>query len=279
MNTNWMKASLVFACLLAPAAPGLAGLPDTINYQAKVTQADGTPLGTGPLVVKISVYDAAVEGTRVWGPQTLTGVPITDGSFNVIIGPTDDSGTSLRSAFGSGDRYLDVALGDQPPIAPRQKILSAPFAFFAGNDVPVGGIVAWIPPVPLDGLTMAAAEDLLPLGFAVCDGPRTEDDPKTSFDERKIPQLTDARFLRGGALTEVGNAGGGQPETHGHRLFPTGQSGITVPNTDDWGSGSAGPPQNETIAKRGHKHPYDGSAQAVSVIPRHCNVIFIIRVD
>lgn len=279
MNTSYIWRSLVLACFLAPAVAGLAGVPTTINYQAKLTQADGKPLGTGPLTVKINVYDAAVEGTRVWGPQTLTGVPVTNGSFNVIIGPSDDAGTLLRSAFGGGERYLEVALGDNPPLAPRQKVLSAPFTFYSGNDVPVGGIVSWIPPASLDGLTMATAKDLLPPGFAVCDGPRSEDDPGTLFDERKIPLLTDARFLRGGPLTDIGKAGGGDTQTHGHRLFPAGQSGTTVPDTDAYVGGSAGAPHLETSARRGHTHPYDGSAHSTTITPFHCNVIFIIRVN
>jgi hypothetical protein len=277
MKTQYHSRILVIIGLLVTVTSGRTAVPVTINYQGRMTQADGTPLAGEPITLRISVHDANVEGRRVWGPQSFTNVPVTAGCFNVIIGSKDDSGASLTDAFGAGERYLEVAVGTNPPIVPRQAIPSTPFALYSGNDVPIGGIVSWIPPVPLDGLTMDVARQLLPPGFVICDGAKSADDPKTAYDERRIPQLTDARFLRGAMLDALGNQGGGEP--HVHRLFSLGQSGTTVPNTDDWGGGTAGQPQDEIIARRGHTHSYDGSALSTTVVPRHCNVLFIIRVN
>jgi hypothetical protein len=265
---------MVLIGLLASVAPGLAALPTTINYQGKLTKADGTPMDTGPILLKAIVYDTAVDGTRIWGPQTFTNVPVVAGCFNVIIGPTDDSGASLMNAFSGGRRYLEVSVAGNPPVVPRQQVLSAPFAQYAGNDVPIGGIVAWIPPVPLESLTMEAAKSMLPAGFVVCDGPRLTDDLSTAYDERRIPQLTDGRFLRAGAVTNLATAGGGSP--HQHAFFPPSQYGRTGPGDTLTGEAWS---TAEARAIGGHTHRYDGSISSSTPVPRHCNVLFIIRVN
>ncbi|MDP3481639.1 MAG: hypothetical protein Q8R88_17885 [Desulfoprunum sp.] len=50
-----------------------------------------------------------------------------------------------------------------------------------GNfDMPVGAVIGFVSSTP--GVE-------LPKGFKLCNGPQVEDDPNTTFDERKIPSL------------------------------------------------------------------------------------------
>jgi len=58
-----------------------------------------------------------------------------NGMFNVILGTTDTAGRSITDAFGGKDRYLGIKVGDGAELAPRQQILSTPFAINAENAI------------------------------------------------------------------------------------------------------------------------------------------------
>ena len=46
---------------------------------------------------------------------------------------------SLADAFNATNRFVEITVSNRPPIAPRQQILSAPFAFQAANSAKLGG--------------------------------------------------------------------------------------------------------------------------------------------
>jgi microcystin-dependent protein len=60
-------------------------------------------------------------------------VPVVHGFFNVLLGQWDTAGRSLATAFDGTDRYVEVQLGGNTAIKPRQRILTAPFAFKANS--------------------------------------------------------------------------------------------------------------------------------------------------
>jgi hypothetical protein len=129
--------------------PALAQVPGLINYQGQVTDAAGVPLATGTYTMHFRIFSVATGGTAVWGPQSFDGtagtgkgaqVPVVDGFFNVILGPQDTTARNLTDAFGAADRYLEITVGANPAILPRQRILSAPYALKA-NQVADGSIV------------------------------------------------------------------------------------------------------------------------------------------
>ena len=113
-------------------------VPPLINYQGRLTGADGVGIeGTRKLEFRIwSDVVSTVSNKMVWGPQTFAAVPLVGGHFNVILGMTDTHGKSIADAFGGESRYLETtvydATGQNPAaIAPRQQILSAPYALMA----------------------------------------------------------------------------------------------------------------------------------------------------
>ncbi len=105
-------------------------VPQLINYQGKLTDANGLELATANYDLAFSVYASLNGADRLWGPQTIKGTPLVKGNFNVILGPRDDRQNSLLSAFDGGDRWVEVTVGTNT-ISPRQQILSAPFAMKA----------------------------------------------------------------------------------------------------------------------------------------------------
>jgi hypothetical protein len=115
-----------------------------------LTDANGQGL-RGTKKLEFNIYDAATGGGNVWGPQVFSSVPVINGQFNVILGTTDTDGRSIAGVFGTSQRFLGIEVNNSPEIAPRQQILSTPYAIKADNGVPVGTIVAYFATTAPDG--------------------------------------------------------------------------------------------------------------------------------
>jgi len=126
-------------------------VPPLINYQGQVLAGDGTPLATGDYDLTFRIFDAAEGGTLIWGPQVFDGVPgvghgpripVVQGYFNLMLGPSDTAAESLAEGFQGANRFLEIQVGANDPISPRQQILSAPYALNAQSaaNVEAGGV-------------------------------------------------------------------------------------------------------------------------------------------
>ncbi len=158
---------LVFLLLLSIGAFGQsASVPQTINYQGRLTDANGIEVKE-PRKLEFRIYDTSGPGGNLkWGPQTFNAVEFSQtGEFNVILGPTDNptDNRSLVDAVSDSPRYISItvynASGASPSeILPRQALLSAPYALQsenafnadnakhaddASNGVPVGTILSY----------------------------------------------------------------------------------------------------------------------------------------
>jgi hypothetical protein len=133
---------LIVFLILLPLQLFAQSVPPLVNYQGQLSNPDGSPLATANYQLTLKVYDAASGGNLVWGPEIFDGnaglghgamIPLVQGYFNVILGPSDTSGNSLGGAFNATNRFIEVTVSNNPPIAPRQQILTTPFAFQAGS--------------------------------------------------------------------------------------------------------------------------------------------------
>ncbi|MCP4110436.1 MAG: hypothetical protein GY749_33770 [Desulfobacteraceae bacterium] len=111
-------------------ATDTVSVPPLVNYQGKLTDADGKALTGTADQLSFEIYDAPEGGTKIWGPQVFTNVPLINGYFNVILGTTDTAGNSIADAFDSNSRYLGIIYNGNE-ILPRQQILSTPYAIQA----------------------------------------------------------------------------------------------------------------------------------------------------
>jgi hypothetical protein len=162
-----MKKTALFTTLLC-LTPGnlFADVPLFINYQGKVFDSAGLPLGatgsaTAPVAAPVNrkvlfrFYDAVTGGTRLWTEeQTVT---IAVGEFSVLLGQgIDATGTAagesrptIDSVFTSGtpSRFLEITVdnGDgsisalDVPITPRQQITTTAFSFRARTADSIAG--------------------------------------------------------------------------------------------------------------------------------------------
>ena len=114
-------------------------VPALINYQGRLSDASGSPLPTLDYQLTFNIYDSTNGGNLIWGPQIFDGmngvaghglkVPVVYGYFNVMLGPTDTNGVSLANAFNDTNRFVEIKVGTNSAIKPRQQILTAPYAF------------------------------------------------------------------------------------------------------------------------------------------------------
>jgi len=115
----------------------ISSVPQLINYQGMLTDAESQPLETKEYKLSFSIFNQPTGGTAVWGPQIFDGkfepghgakVPVVRGHFNVILGQKDINERTITDAFKTKDAYLEITIENNSPILPRQQILSTPFA-------------------------------------------------------------------------------------------------------------------------------------------------------
>lgn len=199
---RWLTCLILLALMVSGqtvSASETASVPPLINYQGRLVGDDGQPLPTADYTISVSIYDAAIGGNLVWGPQVFDGatgvghgarVPVVKGYFNLIIGPVDVQGRALSDAFLSPNRFFEVTV-DAAAINPRQQVLSAPYAITAGNipvppvEVPQGIIAMW----------SGNIEDI-PEGWVLCNG------------ENGTPDLRDQFIVGAGSEHLVADTGG-----------------------------------------------------------------------
>ena len=155
---QYIPVTLCGALLVALAAlPATAqSVPQLINYQGRLVNSNDISLATGDYELRFSIWDAANGGTQVWGPHVFNGqtgmgygskVPVVQGWFNVVLGPSDTNGIAIAKGFTGTNRFVQIQVGLNPSISPRQQILSAPYAMHAefaqvaglANDLAPGG--------------------------------------------------------------------------------------------------------------------------------------------
>jgi hypothetical protein len=116
-------------------APGPSAT--TINYQGRLAAPDGTPKN-GTFGMSFAIYDAATSGNLVWGPESHSAVPVTNGLFSVGLGSLTSGG--IPTNVWNGDRYLQISVGGET-LTPRELLRSVPIAGMALT-VPDGAINA-----------------------------------------------------------------------------------------------------------------------------------------
>lgn len=155
-----MKKTALFISLLCLAQSTLhADVPLFINYQGKVADSTGLPIGASgtaasPVAAPVNrkvifrIYDASTGGNRLWTEEQTATLSL--GVFSVLLGnginPTGTASTESRPALdtiftpsNASSRFLEIMVdngdntitGSDVPISPRQQITSTAFALHA----------------------------------------------------------------------------------------------------------------------------------------------------
>lgn len=106
--------------------------PSLMNYQGRLTNPSGNPAPDGTYLVRFSLWTAASGGTEKWS-QTFNPVNVKNGTFAVVF--------NMANQFDlfDGNLYLEIKIGSDAPLTPRQQLVSVAYAMKA-NSVPDGSI-------------------------------------------------------------------------------------------------------------------------------------------
>lgn len=107
-----------------------AQVPQYINYQGQLTQADGTPI-TAATSVEFRIYNTGSGGSTIWS-QAHSITPDAKGIFSQLLGPIQ------YSIFDGGDKYLELKV-DTEVLSPRKQLVSVGYSFRAYNADKVDG--------------------------------------------------------------------------------------------------------------------------------------------
>ncbi|MBM3307327.1 MAG: hypothetical protein FJY74_03290 [Candidatus Eisenbacteria bacterium] len=106
-----------------PAPDGDRSTASTVWFQGFLANTTtGLPI-SGSYTVVARIYNAASSGTLLWGPETHSGVTLTEGWFNIELG----SIVSPLPSFASPPYYLQLHVGGEA-LSPRLKLASVPSA-------------------------------------------------------------------------------------------------------------------------------------------------------
>ncbi|MDO8662678.1 MAG: hypothetical protein Q7K98_05610 [Candidatus Omnitrophota bacterium] len=106
-----------------------AEVPHLINYQGRLTDANGVSLNNA-YKITFRIYDAENAGTLLW-QGTYNNVSITKGIFSILLGDTNDTGYNFQILAFDKPYWLEIKVGEDAPMKPRQRITSVGYAIKA----------------------------------------------------------------------------------------------------------------------------------------------------
>lgn len=150
LRSVWLASCVLLQVILQPGFSQT--IPSLINYQGRLTDAEGITLPGGTYRVAFRLWsDPASESIGspnhlIWGAQYEVTL-LSNGVFNVILGAPGGAAIpsatvdDIGRAFTEPTRYLGLTIietpggvvpaGQQRELRPRHQILSSPFAFSA----------------------------------------------------------------------------------------------------------------------------------------------------
>lgn len=118
---------LIFAASGVPS-PVLA-VPLQFTVQGRLTDANGVNRD-GSFAIAARLWSAASAGTLLY-KETKAAVPVANGNFALLVGGAPDADSpkaSLDQVFTGTVVYLEFQAAGETPMAPRQPLLSVPYA-------------------------------------------------------------------------------------------------------------------------------------------------------
>ena len=136
--------TLAALAFVTPAVAQINAVPATMNFQGRLAKPDGTPVADNAAQpVTFRLFAAATGGTTLW--SQAGNVAVRNGAFSALLDfSTGFSGTNTLTSVFAASPYLEMTVGSDAPLAPRQPFRSVPYAINAGtaNTVPDGSITA-----------------------------------------------------------------------------------------------------------------------------------------
>ncbi|RFF26551.1 hypothetical protein [Wenzhouxiangella sp. 15190] len=227
----------------------MAAASTSITYQGQLQDTEG-PV-TDVVDLSFSLYETEDGNNQVGTTITRSGVEVEDGLFQVEL----DFGAG---AFDGSPRYLEIAVDNGEPLAPRQPVSPSPTAMLSLNVAEEAVDSAQIATGSVGSDELADAVAVSELNADAVNGAVTGNEPVTSL-------VGDGFSIQGGALV----AEGGEWTVSAQRLVPEDGSveGITLTGDSaepviDAGSGAT---DAGVAVVRGHATAAGTAAETIGV--------------
>lgn len=230
--------------LLFFAVADLWAIPPGFNIQGRLTDTNGINK-EGTFQIKFSVF--TVDNALAW-EKNMPAVLVQNGNFQVVLRGEglDFAGAAVQlenAVKNLEEAYLEIKVGSDPPLVPRQPLLRSPFSsadkfigavmFFAGPTCPDGWLLANGAILPVPGVDAAKQADLLNYLGTVYD---------PAHVNVKLPNLVDGAFIRGtgGNAGALGTKQMDAFQGHRHSYYPSIAQGTWSDQRGIIGAGTGG---------------------------------------
>ncbi|RKX24878.1 MAG: hypothetical protein DRP45_07205 [Candidatus Zixiibacteriota bacterium] len=121
-----LKIAAILTLIVALGSVAVAEVPQVINYQGRLTDANGDAVVDGNYLIKFTIYDSETGDNNLWSSDYRQ-ITIVDGLFAYALGDTVALPDDLFEIDTT--RFLGIKVGANDEIAPRTKLVSVPYAY------------------------------------------------------------------------------------------------------------------------------------------------------
>lgn len=121
------KSFITIAVVLLVVFAANAEVPNLVNYQGMLTDADGTPID-GTRSIEFSFYATLTGGSALWTETHK--VTVTEGLFSVLLGSVTPLDFELPN---NAEIFIEIKVGSDPAMTPRKQMVSAGFALLSDD--------------------------------------------------------------------------------------------------------------------------------------------------
>ena len=202
------RPSMLFACAVllplildsaksrAQTTPPVAPAPALMNFQGRLVKPDGTPVADGTYLVRFALYDAVTGGTSLW-TQEIGNIAVRNGAFSALL-------TVDKPNLFNNNLWLELQVGGDAPLAPRQQIVSVAFAQKA-NTVPDGSITgAKIAAGSITADKLAVSAGGIPSGYSILGATPAPPPGYTYFGQTIVSTALLDAWTTKAPLTQIG---------------------------------------------------------------------------
>ena len=116
------------AAVTLPAAASQSSVPSLMNFQGRLTDAQGQAIN-GNVQVTFRIYDVATGDSPLW--EEVQSVTAQDGLFSVLLG---SAAPLMPTIFSTGtERWLGIQISGDAEMSPRLRVASVPYALVAAQ--------------------------------------------------------------------------------------------------------------------------------------------------
>ena len=140
---------IFLVCLGLPASA--LAVPTQIGHQGRVLDADGLP-SEGLHSLEFRLYDSDLDGTMLW--SEIHDVDLINGYYSLVLGADELDNPLEDSLLRDNDLFLELTVGEDDPLSPRQGINAVPYARLAQSASSVTGGLVDASEIRIDGMTV-----------------------------------------------------------------------------------------------------------------------------